>query len=222
MSDVKEPRTVVKKEDFATLFSDGTILVKMLRASYPHVLSRYKGDDDDGEGKHSIVGLMPKQKPYFRSKDLIKGEIDRIISEAKLKGLPPDRKFLRDGDQAGKEECEGMFTINASESRRPTALHRIRDPKTKKPKVLEPGKDDDVIYPGCWVNILIRPWYQDHKKYGKRVNAGLVAVQFVKDDEAFGQSRISQDEIASNFDEFADDDASGYDDSLGDENYEEL
>ena len=55
-----------------------------------------------------------------------------------------------------------------------------------------------MIYGGCWVNILVRPWFQNNK-YGKRVNAGVVAVQFRKDDEPFGSGRISDDEIDEAF-----------------------
>ena len=71
-----------------------------------------------------------------------------------------------------------------------------------------------MIYAGCWVNILIRPWWQNSAKWGKRVNAGLTAVQFVRDDEPFGQGRITSEDVDETFDEFADE-ASGYDDELG-------
>jgi hypothetical protein len=219
MSDVaeKEPRTIVKREDFAILYSDGSILIKEVRASYPHVFTKYKGDDGDGEGKYSIVGLMPKTPDRFKSKDLIKGEIDRLIREAKLKGLPAANKFLRDGDLAAKEEYEGMFTINASETNKPQVRDNVRDPKTKKLKRLVAGVDDERIQPGYWVNLLIRPWFMDNK-FGKKVNANLLSVQFVAEDETFGDARrISEDEVDSTFDEFASDDASGYDDSLGED-----
>jgi hypothetical protein len=52
-----------------------------------------------------------------------------------------------------------------------------------------------VFYPGCWVNTLIKPWFQDHPEGGKKVNANLIAVQFVRDDDSFGTGRISADEV---------------------------
>lgn len=228
MSDVKEPRTIVKQEDYATLFSDGLILIKHVRASYPHLLEKYKGDDDDAKGKFSIVALMPKGSGagYQESKNLIRDEINRLMRENKIKNLPAANKFLRDGDLAAKDEYEGMFTINASESRQPSVRDSVRDPKTKKPRIMVKGTDDERIYAGGWCNILIRPWFQNNK-YGKKVNAGLVMVQHVPieavrahypgaSDESFGQERISEDDIDQMADEFADDD-SGYDDDIGDD-----
>jgi Protein of unknown function (DUF2815) len=217
MSDVleKEPVTIVKREDFAILYSDGSIVIKDVRCSYPHFFKKYKGDDSDGEGKFSGVFLMPKTPDRFKSKDLVKGEIDRIIHEAKLKGLPAANKFLRDGDLAAKDEYEGMFTINASETHPPQLRDNVRDPKTKKLRHLVRGVDDDRILPGYWVNVRIRPWYQDNK-FGKKVNANLLAVQFVREDATFGEARrLTDDDVDESFGEFASDDDSGYDDSLG-------
>ena len=210
----REPRSIVKQVDKAILYSDGTILIKDVRASYPHIMSPYKGTEGSDIGKYGIVGLIPKAKAYFPAKDLIRDEINRILKENKIGNFKADLKFLRDGDLAGKDEYEGHYTINASETRRPQARDIVRDPKTKKPRVLVPGVDDDVIYAGCWVNILIRPWWQNSAKWGKRVNAGLTAVQFVRDDEPFGQGRITSEDVDETFDEFADE-ASGYDDELG-------
>ena len=45
---------------------------------------------------------------------------------------------------------------------------------------------------GYWFNILIRPWFQDNS-FGKRVNAGLVGVQFVKKDKTFGEASIDDE-----------------------------
>lgn len=217
-----EPRIVVRQEDYATLYSDGTMLIKEVRASYAHLFEPYQGPPDKETGripppKWGIVGLMPKKKAYTLSKNLIRDHIDQMIKDAKVKALPAGSKFLRDGDQAAKEEYEGMYTINAGEvlARRPALRGNVRDPKTKKPVILKPGVDDDVIQSGYWVNLLIRPWYQNNT-HGKKINASLIAVQLVREDEVFGQGRISDDEVDSTFDEFANDDDSGYSDELAD------
>lgn len=215
MSDTKDPRTVVKDVGKARLYSDGTIAILGLRVSYPHVFKPYKNKDGT-PGKFGMVGLMPKTKEYFPAKDLIRDHIRQMIRDAKLKDLPADKKFLRDGDTSGREHYDGMYEIHANEERRPQIRDSRRDPKTKKPAVLKAGEDDDRIYGGCWVNILVRPWYQDNE-WGKRINAGLVVVQFVRDDEAFGQGRITDEDVDNTFDEFADDGDSGFDDELGDD-----
>ena len=212
-----EPRTVIRSENHAVLYSDGTILIKEVRASHPHVFRPYRDPKEpDKVGKYTIVGLMPKTRAYFPAKNLIRDHIDQLIREAKLKGLAAGSKFLRDGDLTAKEEYANMYTINASEQRRPAVRSNMRDPKTKKPMILKPGVDEDSIYAGCWVNLLIRPWYQDNS-FGKRVNANLIAVQFVRDDEVFGKGRITDEEVDDTFDEFAEEGDSGYSDELADE-----
>ncbi|MFD1244790.1 ssDNA-binding protein [Paralysiella testudinis] len=40
-------------------------------------------------------------------------------------------------------------------------------------------------YAGCYVNAKIDIWAQD-SQYGKRINAGLSGVQFIRHGEAFG------------------------------------
>lgn len=212
----KEPRVVVKSVKFAKLWSDGTISLYFLRASYPHVLDKYKGDDDDTKAKHSIVGLMPKRKAWRAARQLVEDRIAELMKENKQTKMKADLKFFRDGDQAGRDEYEKFWTINASESNKVQVRHHVRDPKTNKPKILKKGQDDDVIYAGCWVNVVIRPWFQNHVKYGKRVNSGLIAVQYVPiekvqevwskaSDEPFGTGRISEDEIDEDFDEYSED-----------------
>jgi tripartite-type tricarboxylate transporter receptor subunit TctC len=45
-------------------------------------------------------------------------------------------------------------------------------------------EDDNKPFAGCYVNATIRLWAQDNQ-YGKRINAQLRAVQYVKDGAAF-------------------------------------
>lgn len=211
----KPVRTVVKQEDFAILYSDGTILVKEVRASYPHFDKPFKGEDGDGAGKYGVVALMPKTKNYLPAKDLIKAEIDKIVAAQKLPGLPATNKFLRDGSlRPDKPAWVGNFTISANEGRKPALRGRGKDSRTGRAKILTPEEAADIFYAGCWVNLLIRPWFQSNK-WGKKVNANLLAVQFVRDDEALGEGRISDDEIDDSFG-VIDDDDSGYDDGLSD------
>lgn len=43
------------------------------------------------------------------------------------------------------------------------------------------------MYGGCYVNAAIRPWIQDNQ-HGRGVRCELIAVQFSKDGEAFGEA----------------------------------
>jgi hypothetical protein len=200
----KEPRKVVKEVPGAVLYSDGTILVKDVRLSYPHLGKAYESKDDDGndQKKFSLKGAFPKDRK--EAMRLIKGEIDRVMKENKAEDLASDRKFLRNGDDMGKPEFKGMYVISASDSNRP----HLRDRAAKK---VEPESADRMFYGGCWANVLINPWWQNNKRGGKRVNANLSAVQFVRDDEPFGTERITDEDVDQTFAPVGDGD-SGFDD----------
>lgn len=42
------------------------------------------------------------------------------------------------------------------------------------------------LYGGCYVNVVVRPWCQDNQ-FGRAVRCELLAIQFLKDGEAFGE-----------------------------------
>ena len=197
----KQPRTVVEtayyegtKDVQALLYSDGTILVNHVRASYPHFGKPYEATNDDGKKseKWSMKGMMPKEthKPAMR---LMKKHMEQMMKDNKVSDLASDRKYLRNGDDLGKEEMKGMFVFSASE----TDPIKVRSASAA--KMTDPAEIDRLFYGGCWVNALIRPWWQNHAKYGKRVNSGLSAVQFFKDDEPFGEGRIDDETVDDTF-----------------------
>lgn len=81
----------------------------------------------------------------------------------------------------------GTHHVNASNKTRPLCLD-----KNKAPITAEDGK----LYGGCYVNASIELWTQDNE-FGKRINATLRGVQFVRDGEAFsGGAAASEDEFA--------------------------
>ena len=55
-------------------------------------------------------------------------------------------------------------------------------------------EEDGKLFAGCYVNAAISIWIMDNK-WGKRVNANLVAIQYVKDGEAFGSGAVKADAI---------------------------
>ena len=42
------------------------------------------------------------------------------------------------------------------------------------------------MYGGCRVNVALKPWLQENK-HGRGIRCDLVALQFAKDGEAFGE-----------------------------------
>lgn len=207
-------RTVVKKGKNFVEYSDGTLRIDNVRFSHPHIDKPYAGKTDDGKPatpKYSVVGLLNK-KTHVEAKDACVRMIDRLLKENKLERLASDKKFIRNGDDGDKPEAFGHWTVSAREERRPG----VRDADNS--KMRDDAEIREKFYGGAFGTILIRPWYQSNT-YGKRVNAGLSAIQFVKHGEAFGEGRISDDEIDDTFEshESDDDDANGGfdDDGLG-------
>ncbi len=158
--------------------------------------------------KFGVQGMLPK-KTHVAAKDLIKEVIQKLCKDNDAK-VATDKWFLANGDDKEQEEYAGYFIISTSETKRPTA--RKRDGS-----VMSPEEADESFYGGCWGNLLIRPWYfngkaKNGKSYPKRVCAGIVSAQFVRDDEPFGEGRIDDEGV---FDEVeGDDEFGGGDDDL--------
>jgi hypothetical protein len=194
-------REVVTKVANAVLYSDGLIRIDGVRASYPH-LGRPWSQDEDEKKAFSVTSLLSKTT-HKAAKDLCIKRIDQLLKENKIEKIAADRKFIRDGDLSEKTENEGMFTVSARESRRPA----IRDGDNN--LIVDPDEIEELLYGGCFISVLIRPWFQNHKKFGKRVNAGLVAVRFMRDGKAFGEGRIQDEDIDDMMGDVADDDDDG-------------
>lgn len=92
-----------------------------------------------------------------------------------------------DGDtKAEYEGFEGNMALSATNRQRPTVVDKDRSPLTEA---------DGVVYAGCYVNASVDIWAQDNQ-WGKRINASLRGVQFVRDGDAFaGGGVASEDEF---------------------------
>lgn len=204
----EEKATVIEKVKNAALFSDGSIRISNVRFSYPNVVEPFVNENDEGKKtkRFKIVGMMGK-KTHEEALEMVRDRMAEMLKENKVKALPADKKFLSDGDETGKDESEGFWLVSASEKTRPT-LRMWVDGKSV--VIDEDDEDcpdlDTLFYGGAWGSIWINPWWQDHKKYGKRINANLRAVMFKQHDEPFGKGRISDDEVDEAFDEDDDDD----------------
>jgi co-chaperonin GroES (HSP10) len=115
------------------------------------------------------------------------------VSKEKHKGKTPpaDKLCMKDGDDIDYDGYAGCMSIKASSSKRPMVIGTDRAPLTE---------DDGKPYAGCYVNAIVELWGQDNQ-FGKRVNANLLAVQFVKDGTPFG------DGVTASVDDFDDIDA---------------
>lgn len=178
-----KPR-LIKKVQNAVLYEGYTIKILNVRASYPHLDRPYAGEDG-GVPAFSITGLLDK-KTHKAAYQLITKAIQDIMTENKIK-VATDKRCLRDGDDSGKEENEGNWTISARETKRPKVRYSDNE--------LVPSDEiADAIYGGCYVDLMIRLWVQNNK-WGKRVNANLLSVRFNEDGEPFGEGRVDDEDM---------------------------
>lgn len=169
------------------------IRLSEVRLSFPHLFTPHAMQDDQ-EPKFSAVFLLDNEK-HAKTLDLIERTTNRLILDYFKKPLKL-KVCLRDGNEKPDFDGygDGISFIAASRKQRPPVVDR--DPSVPITEA------DGRIYPGCYVNATIRLWVQDNK-WGKRVNAELRAVQFVKDGESFGAGPVDAE---SEFDNVSDTD----------------
>lgn len=149
---------------------------------------------NDGEPRFSGNFLIAKDDTKNIKK--VRDAIDSLIKEKnKGKALPADKIFLRDGDEKEYDGFEGHWFVSAANKKRPQVVDRDKSPLAE-----EDGKPES----GDIVNVVIRAWWQDNK-FGKRVNASLEVVQFVKEGERFGPPKVDLDEALPELEDEDDD-----------------
>lgn len=154
----------------------------------------------NGEGEPAYSGsfLLPPDHPDIKAleagfaavaKEKWGAKADAVLKELKMK----DRLALHDGDlKADYDGFPGNMYVATRSKVRPTVIDRDRSPLTAA---------DGKPYSGSYVNVIIELWAQDNS-FGKRINAQLKGVQFVKDGDSFGGGGVAAS--ADEFDDIAD------------------
>ena len=159
------------------------IKMQAVRLSFPSLFNTAKFGGED-TGKYEATFVLDKVE-HAEVIAGIKSQIDRLMKEELKSKVPSDKLCLKDGDEMGRPEFEGKYTIKASTKKRPLVINRDKSPITE---------SDNVIYAGCYVNAIVSLWAQNNN-YGKRINAQLDGVQFCRDGEAFGDGAVSVNEF---------------------------
>ena len=160
-----------------------------VRLSFP-VLEQAKAFQEGQQAKFGAAFLMdPSNKTHAALIAKLKSEIKKLALEAYDGKLPGDLKvcLTNNVNQDGTQKkayagYEGMYYLTANSSNRPVVVDRERNP-------LAPG-DAGFPYAGAYVIATITLWAQNNK-FGKRINANLRGVQFVRDGESFGRPSIN-------------------------------
>ena len=172
----------------------GEVLLTDVRASFLDLYERGKPmrDQETGEmreGKFKGNFLIDKKRYAKEIKPLLEKVKDEVLTKkygadrTKWPKYKPDKVYVRDGDLEDWDGYQGMVYVSAGNT---DSVQLISRRKNDKGEWIEAAKGE--IYAGCYVNILIQVWAQDHKDYGKRLNARLKVVQFNRKGDAFSSS----------------------------------
>lgn len=154
------------------------------RMSYPNVFVA-KAAQPGQEPKFSCNIIMDKVEDAA-SISLAQKTIQDLLESHYGKGKVPKgfKLCLREGIERDADGYgpEVMF-VSASHKRKPLTVNQAAMGVTEQ---------DNLFYPGCVINMTVTLWLQDNS-FGKRINANLRGVQFVDEDEEFGDGGGSID-----------------------------
>ena len=166
------------------------VMLKNVRLAFP-VLDKPEAFQGQGEPRYSATLLAD---PDSENHKLLHAAMLAAAAakwgdnkaEAAVKGLSAaGRTAIGDGNL--KDKYDGFagkvyVQAHARQKTPPTLLDMRAQPLPR---------DTGMIYAGCYVNASVEIWAQDNQ-YGKRLNASLRGVQFVRDGDAFSGGRPAE------------------------------
>jgi hypothetical protein len=198
----------------------GEVILKDVRLSFAELFKPGKPQkNDDGEmvpGKYKANLLMTKGTDGTKANMAkLKKAAEQVKEEKwgkseKWPKLKDDRVFLRDGDKEDWDGYEGSFYVSANNQNQPVLVDRKKDANGKWIELRLQNGGSKLLYSGAYVNAIVRIWAQDNQ-HGKRLNASIESVQFLRHGEAFsGGKPVDPND---KFDDIEDDD----DDTIGED-----
>jgi len=172
MTEQKQQDTIVRLDD--------------VRIAFPAL---FKAEQVGNKGKpaFSATFLMTPEHPALEKlkqaiKDVAVEKWGDEAAEILQQLVASDRVCLRNGNtKANYDGFAGNMFVSARGYVRPLVIAQ------DKSALLE---EDGKPYSGCYVNAQISIWAQANQ-YGKRINAQLGGVQFLRDGESFGGGHVA-------------------------------
>lgn len=171
--------------------TDQTVVLNNVRLSYFYGHEPYRDPDDPTKVSYCSHFIMPPDHPAVQK--VIAAQRAAALglwkdgAQAMLESLgAQDRLCLHRGDisKPGQEGYKGMLYVSGNSKKRFTIVDGDRSPLTAA---------DGRPYSGCWANAIIQVWAMQNK-FGKRINAQIAGVQFLRHGESFGGGRVAAPE----------------------------
>lgn len=168
------------------------VTLKNVRIAYAQGVFEAKQVEGKGEPKYSAAFLFPRTHEAVK---ILSAAIQQVATEKWAAKAPEVLKQLKAADRLPVHDgnakpnsagYEGHFFLNASNKVKPLVV----DTDPHRTLTVADGK----LYSGAFVNVILEIWPQDNN-FGKRINAALSGVQFVRDGErlAGGSPATSDD-----------------------------
>lgn len=156
-----------------------------VRLSFP-ALFKPRAFSDGGEEKFQATFLIDKKNTAVIK--AVQAAMEAAKKDKWGEKAPKGIKLgLRDGKEKAEVEGYGddIYFVTARNSKFAPVVDGNITPLSE-----QSGK----VYAGCYVNAYVNAWAQDNQ-YGKRINFNLLAVQFVRDGDAFGEGSVDVDQV---------------------------
>lgn len=182
---------------------DHVLMLEDVRIAFPELFVP-KQVNNQGKAAYSACFLMPPSHPVVMKVKTAIATVAKAKWPTEYAEILPalvagDKVCLHNGDmKANYDGFPGNLYVSARGQMAPLVIGQ--DPNVKLTAL------DGKPYSGCYVNAQVAIWAQQNQ-YGKRVNAQIRGVQFLRDGEAFGAGAVSAPDDFEPVDAGADDDA---------------
>ena len=170
------------------------------RLSFPR-LTKAKAFEEGQEPRYEASFLLdPTHAGHKKVIAKIEAVAEEICKEHWGGKVPKDVQYCFGHDGNGKEYdgYDGMFVLSSNKKESDGRVTILDSNENQ----VQPG-DDEFPYAGCYVYGTISLWTNQHPKGGKRVQANLRGIKFLKDGAAF--SGVAPIDPETEFEDYGDD-----------------
>lgn len=175
------------------------VFLSDVRLSFPHLIEPQV--NKDGKSSYNAEFIMPQTHPGFQAFMVKVNELAvekwKEHASAVIHVVNTERKSRCYGNGSEKinkktyQPYDGYVNnvfITAGKNQMPQVIQADGNPIDPNNTMLY-KELTRKMYGGCRVNVALKPWLQDNE-HGRAVRCELIAIQFVRDDEPFGEGAV--------------------------------